>query len=413
LSVVVGGESVGRGASEPDRRVEEGVIVPFRRAADLAGLAAKLEGLGASLTVEAPGQPTLQVGPEPDRTRVVFRDPSTVRALLRGDHLALAEAYLAERVDIEGELRQALFVTDALDLGPASRFQTLGVALRAFLDRRRFHRQSVSEHYDRPPDFFLAWLDPWRSYTHGFYASPDESLHDAQTRKLRFALDALGAKPGDRVLDVGCGWGSFLEFAGRQGVRVHGITLSRDQADYVAGRIADEGLPCSVQYVDFLDFRPEETFAGAVFMGSLEHLPHYEYLASFLGRYLRSGARMYADFVTSREGRLQGAFLRKYIFPGVSGYVELPELLGALHRAGFNARELGDDTLCCAYTVRDWALALEGSRDQLVGLAGEATVRAFLLYLWSSYHFLETNRTQAYHLVVSQTPGGWSGAERA
>src|SRR5262249_31693044 len=204
------------------------------------------------------------------------------------------------------------------------------------------------------------------------------------------------------VFDMGCGWGSFLEYAGRQGIRVHGITLSRDQHDFVKDRIRAHALPCDVEYVDFLDYRPSRPFDGAVFMGSLEHMPDYRSVARFLARHLRPGARAYADFVSSREGRLAGAFLRKYIFPGVSGYVDVPRLVTALTQGGLVVRELGDDTHSCSLTVRDWARMLEARRTELADRHGEPTVRAFLLYLWSSHHFLENERTLAYHLVVSR-----------
>jgi cyclopropane-fatty-acyl-phospholipid synthase len=371
-------------------------------ASPLAALAARMAAAGASLTVETPDGDAITIGDDPKRARVVFHSAGAVGALLRGDHLALAEAYLHRELDVEGDLRQALFVTDHLDLGRASRLRRALVWLRFALDRRRLNRQSIAHHYDRPPPFFLAWLDPSRSYTHGFYATPEEDLGTAQRRKLQFAIDALDLRAGMHVLDAGCGWGSFLEYAGAQGIRVHGITLSRHQHTFVSDLISAKRLPCSVECVDFLDYRPARAFDGAVFMGSLEHMPDYRYLGRFLAHHLKPDARMYADFVTTREGRLAGAFLRKYIFPGVSGYVELGKLIAALVAAGFDVRELADDTPSCAYTVRDWARALERARVELAARHGEVAVRAFLLYLWSSHHFLETNRTQAYHLVVGR-----------
>ena len=90
----------------------------------------------------------------------------------------------------------------------------------------------------------------------------------------------------------------------------------------------------------------------------------------------------------------------------MSGYVEIGKLIDTLVAAGFNVRELADDTLSCAWTVRDWALGLERDRRALATAHGEPSVRAFLLYLWSSHHFLLTNRTQAYHLVARPGPGG-------
>lgn len=359
-----------------------------------------MEAGGATLTVEAPDGAVIAIGADPERTRVVLRTPGALAALERGDHLALAEAYLHGEVELAGDLRQAIRVTDHLDMGRFSRLREACNWMRYVLDRRRFDRQSVAAHYDRPPDFFLAWLDPSRSYTHGFYASAADDLASAQRRKLQFAIDALRLAPGMDVLDVGCGWGSFLEHAGSRGIRVHGLTLSETQHAFVTELIREKQLPCTVTYVDFFDYRPPLSFDGAVFMGSLEHIPDYRTVARFLARHLRPAAGVYADFVTTREGRLAGAFLRKHIFPGVTGYVELDRLLTALAGAGFTVGEIGEDTASCAMTVRDWALALQCCQETLRERHGAIAVRAFLLYLWSSHHFLATNRTHAYHLVA-------------
>ena len=370
----------------------------------LRALAERMGRAGASLTIEAPGLEALRVGPDPGRTRVVFHDVRAVEALLGGSHLALAEAYLREQVDVHGDLDQAILVTDHLSYEAPSRLREAFWWLRFLLARRLVDRRTVSHHYDRPPDFFLSWLDATRSYTHGLYGSPDDDLTAAQHRKLQFAIDALGLEPGMDVFDMGCGWGSFLEYAGRKGIRVHGITLSREQDAFVSERIRAQGLPCSVEYVDFVDYRPSRVFDGAVFMGSLEHMPDYRRLTRFLRDHLAPRAGVYCDFVTSREGRLGGAFMTTYIFPGASNYVDVPGLLRALLRAGLNVSELADDTLSCAWTVRDWARRLEAARPALAARYGEAVVRAFLLYLWSSHHFLATNRTQAYHVVASRVP---------
>ena len=385
----------GGGVSRPTSATEE---------AELRHLATRLADAGANLTVELPGAGAIEIGADPTRARVIFRSADAVAALLRGDHLALAEAYLHCRIDLTGEVRQALFVTDQLDLGSRSRLKEALVWLRFVIDRRRFARHSISHHYDRSPAFFLAWLDRSRSYTHGFYASPDDDLTVAQTRKLQFAIDSLGLRAGMEVLDIGCGWGAFLEYAGVRGIRVHGITLSREQHAVVSELIRTRNLPCSVECVDFFDYQPAGPFDAAVFMGSLEHIPDYRFVGRFLTRHLRPDAAVYADFVTTGEGRLAGAFLRKYIFPGVTGYVDLGALVGALAPSGFHVRELTEDTLSCAYTVRDWARSLESGHADLAARFGELPVRAFLLYLWSSHHFLATNQTQAYHLVAARTP---------
>jgi len=152
-------------------------------------------------------------------------------------------------------------------------------------------RESIAFHYERPGAFFLPWFERWRSYSHGLYAAPGEDPATAQARKLQRAFDALRLEPGMEVLDMGCGWGSFLEYAGERGIRVHGITLSEEQHRFVERLIRERLLPCRVSRVDFLDLRPTRPFDGVVFRGSLEHVDDVRYVAAFLRAHLSPRAR--------------------------------------------------------------------------------------------------------------------------
>ena len=372
--------------------------------ADLAALARSLRDAGANLTVTAPGRPPLRIGSDPGAARVVFHHAEDVAHLVRGDHLALAEAYLAERIDLHGELAEVVKLTEVVEL-EASRLAKLRFALAGLLRRpARRHRESIAFHYDRPPGFFLPWLDRWRSYAHGFYTGPDDSLEDAQARKMQHAIDALGLAPGMRVLDMGGGWGCFVEYAGRKGIRVESITISEQQHAYVTRLIQEHALPCTSQLVDLHEYAPRARFDGAVFLGTFEHMTDYPFVARFLARHLAPEARVYADFCAQRESFLVGAFMARHVWPGTATYVNVPRLLDALIRAGLNVHELEDDTLSYAYTVRDWARRLESVHKDLAAEFGEAPVRAFLLFLWGSWHFLTRNRTQAYHLVAGLAP---------
>jgi cyclopropane-fatty-acyl-phospholipid synthase len=307
-----------------------------------------------------------------------MRTGRPLRALLRGDHLG--------------------------EFGPTS-WERLRLALELLLRNRiAYDRESIAFHYDRPPEFFLPWLDRWRSYSHGFYASPRDSLTEAQERKLRFALEALRVEPGMHVFDMGTGWGCFLEYAGRRGISVHGITISRRQHEFVGDLIQKEKLPCTVELVNLFEYRPARRFDGAVFMGTFEHVPEYRRAARFLAEHLVPEARVYADFCAVRSGFVLGAFMKKHIWPGAIRYVDTVRLVRELMRFGFNVHELADDTLSYACTVRDWGDALEARRCELSERWGEEGMRAFLLFLRGSYYFLSTNKIQAYHLVASHAP---------
>jgi len=367
-------------------------------------IAAELEALGASLTVETPGQPEVRLGRRPDAARVVFKSRRALAALRSRSHLELAEAYLRGEIDLGGDLLEVMRVTEVIRPDPTAWERLSFTAKLLFRDRRRWNRESIAFHYDRPPEFFLPWLDRWRSYSHGFYASPADSVTDAQARKLQFAVDALGLEPGDAVFDMGCGWGSFVEYAGRQGIRVHGITISREQQRFVEALIERERLPCSVERTDLLDFRPSVRFAGAVFMGTFEHFPAYRRATRFLARRLAPGGRLYADFCSARGPQQGGAFLARHIWPGTATYVSVPRLLGALEREGFGIHALRDDTASYALTVGDWADAFDRASGELVARFGESPVRAFRLFLRASQYFLQRGRTQAHHLVAAREP---------
>jgi cyclopropane-fatty-acyl-phospholipid synthase len=370
----------------------------------LHAVAGELEAAGASLTVEAPGSGPLRLGRRPDAARVVFRTPAALALLARRDHLALAEAHLDGAIELEGDLLEILKVTEVIPPDPGWR-ERLAFGLRLWLrDRRRWQRESIAFHYDRPAEFFLPWLERWRSYSHGLYATPDEDPSAAQARKLQLAIDSLGVKAGERVLDMGCGWGAFVEYAGRQGIEVHGITISREQHRFVAGLVARERLPCRVELVDFLDFRPARRFAGAVFMGTFEHFQDYGHAARFLAAHLEPGGRVWADFCSERGAHRAGAFLARHVFPGSATYVDLPRLVRAFERAGLSLLALADDTPSYALTVRDWADALERVRGGLAARFGEPPVRAFRLFLRASQYYLERRKTLAYHLVGGAGP---------
>ena len=215
------------------------------------------------------------------------------------------------------------------------------------------------------------------------------------------------------VLDVGVGWGAFVEYAGLRGIRVHGLTLSEAQHRFVDALIRERRLPCRVSRVDFFDFRPEQPLAGAVFMGSLEHLIDYPRVARFLARDLLPGARVYADFCAQRERFQVGAFLERHVWPGAATYVNVPALVGALLRAGLSLHELEDDTSSYGFTVRDWAEAFEREAGALARRFGRRPVRAFRLFLRASQLFFETDRTQAYHLVAGRAPSAARAWARA
>lgn len=376
----------------------------MRGTSPLSSLLREIEASGSTLTLCLPGREPLRIGRHPELAVVRLRSGAACRALERRDHLALAEAFLRGDVEVEGDLLEAVRVASHLDL-EVSLTERLRFAWRLLAPGRDGRqRRAVSAHYDRPAGFFLPWLCRWRSYTHGFYEREGECLSDAQERKLAFAFEALGLEAGMRVLDVGVGWGSFLEFAGLRGVRVHGLTISREQYRFVSDLIARRRLSCTVELADFHAVPGAGRYDAAVLMGSLEHLPDYPRVAGLLAEHLGPVGRVYADFCAQRTSFLFGRFMRKYIWPGVTSYVNVPRLVDALLRRGFSVHGLEEDTRSYGYTCRAWADRLERAAPELAERFDAPSVRAFRLYLRASEHFFLTDRSQAYHLVAGRGP---------
>ena len=372
----------------------------YTRRERMTALALRLAARGANLTVAPDGMDPISIGGRPEAARVSLHTTRSIDALLEGDHLAIAESYLAAEMDIAGDWLEVMKVTELLSLAatPWSRVRLLSRRLGP--GRLRYDRESIEAHYDRPLEFFAPWLGRWRCYSHGLYDSPEDSIDVAMERKMQRAIDTLGLKPGMHVFDMGGGWGTFVEYAGVRGIHVHAITLSAEQQRSVAELIERLDLPCTVELVHFRQYRPSRRFDAAVFMGTFEHNPEYAWAARWLADHLVPGGRVWADFCAQRSDFTIGAFMKKHIWPGPITYVRPHHLVGELVQAGFNIHELADDTLSYACTVRDWGDALEANRDALAERFGESVVRAFLLFLRGSWRFLLDNRTQAYHLVA-------------
>ena len=370
--------------------------------AGLRTLEAALRRAGATVTLVLPGAEPVRIGDAPDLTVVTVHSPAAFRLFRRMRPAALAEAYCDGLIDVDGDPREVLKLTDLLDNAPGWLVRA-AFGLQLHLPGRRWrNRRAVGSHYDRHPDFFLPWLERWRSYSHGLYVTTHDDPATAQARKMQLAIDALALVPGMDVFDMGSGWGCFVEYAGLRGIRVHAITISHEQYRFVADLIRERGLPCSVELIDFLDYEPSLRFDGAVFMGTLEHLPDYRPVPRFLSRHLKPEARVYADFCAQRGTGPFGAFLRRHVWPGPVACVNVQRLTRTLIAAGFNIHQLHDDTRSYACTVRDWANALDRARNELAARWGERPVRTFALFLRGSQYFFETNRTQAYHLVAGK-----------
>jgi len=358
------------------------------------------------------GRPTLALktdeGPlrvfgqgEPAATLVV-RNGAGMAALASMDLTEVAEAYVRGDLDVEGDLMQVLPLRTSFNDKHPLRF--LMRFMRPLLRGQvAADRAAVPAHYDRDHDFYLAFLDArHRCYSHGFFSDPDEPLEDAVTRKLDFALDAVGARPGDRILDIGGGWGAMTEHAGKRGIRVTSLTISEMSQRFLTELIERERLPCEVRMEHFLEHRPAERYDAIVNLGVTEHLPEYERTLAHYDALLRPGGKVYLDASASRKRWEVSTFLERHIYRGNGRLLCLHEYLQAVAASPFEAELVINDRVSYALTTRHWAMNLDRNRDRVIAAGGMAGYRLFKLYLWGCVDGFERDLIQAYHLVLSR-----------
>jgi cyclopropane-fatty-acyl-phospholipid synthase len=289
------------------------------------------------------------------------------------------------------------------------------LALRGARHTRERDAAAVRHHYDVSNDFFALFLDASLTYSCGIFSRGAETLEAAQEAKLELVCTKLGLRAGERVLDVGCGWGAFaLHAAARHGVHVTGITLSPAQAERARARVAQAGLADRVE-IRLADYRDlgGEGFDAIASIGMVEHvgLDQIDAYAAALARALAPGGRLLNHGIARlrHSDPDAGPFSERFVFPDAEP-LHLSRVLLALERAGFAAQHVEGFAADYAETLRHWAARLDSHLDAAVRLAGAERVRVWRLYLRAARHGFESGFTGIYQ-VRAALPGGGAPPE--
>jgi cyclopropane-fatty-acyl-phospholipid synthase len=379
---------------------------------------------------------------EPDagddpRFTLVLRHPGALRAMLwPPGELTMSDAYLFDDVDIEGDLEALFALADHMLLDGARAGERLRRARRALAlpagrrprvgrERARLRgrraslardRDAIAYHYDLSNDFFAVWLDPTMAYSCALFESPDEDLDTAQLRKLDYVCRKLRLRPGERLLDIGCGWGGLiLHAASRFGADATGVTLSRAQAELVSERIRQRGLEerCRVELRDYREVDEPAGFDKLVSIGMYEHVSEQALPAYFqhAHRQLRPGGVFLAHgmALSSAAGPHAGAsFIATYVFPDYD-LVPISRLLSAAETAGFEVRDLESLREHYVLTMRRWLKRLEASQYEARRLTNEPSYRVWRLLLAGCAHGFATGRMNVYQALLAKPHAGDSG----
>ncbi|MEU7073671.1 cyclopropane-fatty-acyl-phospholipid synthase family protein [Streptomyces narbonensis] len=411
------------------------------------------ELLGGPLPVRLRAWDGSEAGPAGAPVLIV-RDRRALRRMIwRPGELGLSRAWVAGELDVEGDLYEVLDRLSGLlwerpedtrgrltALRDSVRDPKLRSAARALLrlagplppppppaeemrgrsgrsHSRRRDKQAISHHYDVGNDFYEIVLGPSMVYSCAYWTE-DGTLEDAQHDKLDLIARKLNLKEGDRLLDVGCGWGSMALHAAREyGARVVGITLSREQAAYARKRVADEGLTDLVE-IRVQDYRdvPDGPYDAISSIGMAEHVGavRYREYADTLYGLLKPGGRLLNHQISRRPEPDEAAyeidpFIDAYVFPD-GELAPMGRTLSTLEDAGFEVRDVEAIREHYALTLRRWVANLEREWDRAVRLTSPGRARIWRLYMAASAVSFERNRIGVNQFLAVKTPvSGTSG----
>ncbi|MER5901431.1 cyclopropane-fatty-acyl-phospholipid synthase family protein [Streptomyces mirabilis] len=399
--------------------------------------------VGAPLPMRIRAWDGSEAGP-PGAPAVVVRNRRALRRLLwKPGEVGLARAWVAGDLGVEGDLYTALDLLsglvwdrgeDARGLAEALRDPEVRAAVRGLVKmgglplppsppqeemrrrRRRLHtkrsdQRAISHHYDVGNDFYEIVLGPSMVYSCAYWEDGG-TLEDAQRDKLELIAQKLDLRPGQRLLDVGCGWGSMAIHAAREhGVSVVGVTLSHEQAAYARKRVADEGLTDRVE-IRVQDYRDvaDGPYDAISSIGMAEHVGAERYLeyAEVLYRLLKPGGRLLNHQIARPPRRDESAydvdeFIDAYVFPD-GELAPIGTTVTQLERAGFEVRDVESIREHYALTLRRWVTNLEAQWARAVALTGPGRARVWRLYMAASAVAFERNRIGVNQVLAIRTP---------
>ncbi len=376
----------------------------------------------------------------PRFTLVLNRPGALRRMFLPPTELAIGEAFLRGDFDFEGDIFAAFSLRDAfshfrLSLGevialvrdllslPNPPFEPLthpAAKMRGSLHSRARDRAAISYHYDVGNEFYALWLDRRMIYSCAYFPAGTEDLDTAQEKKLEHICRKLRLREGERLLDIGCGWGGLVIYAAEKyGVQALGVTLSRNQAALANQIIAERDLETRVrvELLDYRDLNPGTAFDKISSIGMFEHVgrSHLTEYFAHLSRLLRSGGLLLNHGISlgqlanqrrtlsQKIGERLFSFGERYVFP--DGELESVNDVNAFaERAGFEIRDVESFREHYGRTLRHWVARLESRREDAIRLAGETTYRVWRLYMAGSAFHFDKGDFNVYQTLLSKSP---------
>jgi cyclopropane-fatty-acyl-phospholipid synthase len=396
-----------------------------------------LAGFEGSAAVRLWNGVTHYFGPNPPAFTLVFRDAAVLRELvLKRSPIPLADAYFHGRLDVEGDLyaalrlkrhfqhlvltgreRAGLFVDAVRLLLAPTRHDALG-EVRTTRQFTHDHspesdRAAISHHYDVSNAFYRLFLDERMVYSCAYFHAPDQTLEQAQANKLDHICRKLRLRPGERLLDIGCGWGALAIWAAQHyGVRAHGITLSERQMELARERVAAAGLEdlVTIELRDYRALEGQGVYDKVSSVGMFEHvgLSNLRVYHETVHRVLKPGGLFLNHGISHEEegwhrDSIDSAFINRYVFP--DGELDMvSNVQRNMERAHFEIFDVENLRPHYALTLRHWVQRIEQNHEVALEHVSEATYRVWRLYMAASAVEFESGGTAIYQILAQRRP---------
>jgi len=326
----------------------------------------------------------------------------TLIALLLSPEMNFGDLYSDGQIEVEGDLVRAL---EALYQAPDRMITRLISRWLSWVQSNdlRDARRNIHHHYDIPTDFYKLWLDPELVYTCAYFPDEQAELEEAQKAKMDMVCRKLWLRPGEKVVDAGCGWGALsLYMARHYGVQVKAFNISREQVEFARDRAKREALTSRVEFIED-DYRNiAGRFDAFVSVGMLEHVgrENYRTLGDVIHRTIGDTGRGLLHFIGKNRPQPFSAWIRKRIFPGAYTPA-VSEVRDVLEPNDFSLLDVENLRLHYARTLECWLDRYEQSFDQVAERFGRNFARMWRLYLAGSIAGFRVGTLQLFQLVFA------------
>ena len=335
-----------------------------------------------------------------------------LRALASPELGRLARAYVHNDIDFTGGARRVLGIAEAL-VGTVVHGRDRATArLKHWWHAARGNRANIQHHYDVSNAFYRMWLDERMVYSCAYFKTASDTLEQAQAQKLDHICRKLLLKPGESLLDIGCGWGGLIFWAAQHyGVKASGITLSQNQFDHVRAKIAELGLTdrVDVRLLDYIDLPEDRRYDKIASIGMFEHVGIANYPRYFgkIYRLLEPGGLAMNHGITQNHvgvdslGSGVGEFVEEYVFPG-GQLAHVSRVIQGLAAEGLELIDAEALREHYASTLWHWVDRLEANADAARREVGEEKFRIWRIYLAGSAHSFDRGWLSLFQLLVGK-----------